>query len=140
MVESEEAKELARNTQKTAQKAIDVTGRYLTEVVESENTKANLRKVQAELEKAETAGLNLISKQAMAALDSAAIPAATKADIKAKYTAAAEAAQVAQVEVEQALKMAEEAFESKEAQAARRAGAKCFACCLTLAQSSGLRP
>ena len=44
------------------------------------------------------AGLELISQQATSALDGAAIPASTKEDIKAKYAAAAKAAEVQRVE------------------------------------------
>ena len=94
--ESEDARQL----QKAALQAIDVTGKRTAEVIEAESTQANLRRVKSELEQAGAAGLDLISKQTLSALDGAAIPEETRADIKTKYEAAVTAAQKAERDVE----------------------------------------
>ena len=82
--------------------AIDLAGKKTTEVIEAESTQANLRKVKVELEMAGAGGLDLISKQTLSALDGAAIPQETRANIRAKYEAAVAAAQKAEREVEKA--------------------------------------
>ena len=120
MVESEETQQLVRSAQNAALKAFDVIGKYAKEMIESERTQANLRRIQAELDRAGTTGLDLLSKQVTAAMDNAAIPQTPK-DIQIKYKAAA-ATQAAEMEVEKAVKLAEEAMGSKEAEAARAAG------------------